>query len=49
MAMVHEFIRVNGRRPSAEELQRFIRAQARMSHSLSTRMRLGAARMVVRL
>ena len=49
MAMIHEFIRVHGRRPEAGELERFLETRTRLTLPLPTRVRLGAARMVVRL
>jgi hypothetical protein len=48
-ALVHQFIRVIGRRPNPEELRRYQSARSRVSLRLPSRARGGLARLIVRL
>ena len=48
-ALVHQFIRIVGRRPTPEELRRYESARSRRSLRLPSRARRGLARLIVRL
>jgi hypothetical protein len=48
-ALVHQFIRVVGRRPTPEELRRYQSARSGVSLFLPRRARRGLARLIVRL
>jgi hypothetical protein len=45
-ALVHQYIRVFGHRPTPEELARYRRAQLGMAVQLPARLRRGAARII---
>jgi hypothetical protein len=48
-ALVHQFIRVVGRRPTPEELRRYHSARSHLSLRLPRRARRGLARLMGRL
>lgn len=48
-ALVHQFIRLFGHRPSLDELDRYRSAHAGVAVHLPARLRRGAARLITRL
>jgi hypothetical protein len=48
-AMVHQFIRLVGRRPTAEELRRYQQHRSRAALRLPSHLRRSAARLIARL
>ena len=48
-ALVHHYIRVFGRRPTADDLVRYQRARSRLSLGFPARARRRAAQLIVRL